>query len=132
MPDLLYLDASALVKLVVSEPETGTLESELASWPSRVSSVIVEVELRRAVYRERRALEHAEAVVESLTLVQLGEGLRRAAGQVGSPGLRSLDAIHLATALSLADDLGAFCCYDRRLSADAEAAGLTVLSPGLH
>lgn len=127
----MYLDASALVKLVVAERETRLLEVELASWPVRVSSVVVEVELRRAAFREREEVEHAETVVESLTLVQLDEGIRRAAGAAGSRVLRSLDAIHLATALSLGDDLGAFCCYDRRLLTDAEAAGLTVLSPGL-
>ena len=58
------------------------------------------------------------------------DDVRRLAATVGSPSLRSLDAIHLATALSLGDDLGAFCCYDRRLASEAEAVGLAVLAPG--
>lgn len=70
-------------------------------------------------------------MVESLSLIPLDDDLRRLAGDVGSRDLRSLDAIHLATALSLADDLGAFCCYDRRLAGEAKAAGLNILAPGL-
>ena len=66
-----------------------------------------------------------------LAIVPLDEAVWDTAAAVASPSLRSLDAIHLATALSLGDDLGAFCCYDLRLRADAKDAGLTVLSPGL-
>lgn len=71
-------------------------------------------------------------MLERLSRLALDDALREVAQAVGSPHLRALDAIHLATALWLGDDLGAFCCYDRRLLADAEAAGLAVLSPGLH
>ena len=73
----------------------------------------------------------ALAVLSGISFVELSGPIRRLAGEVGSPNLRSLDAIHLASALSLGDDLGAFCCYDLRLRADAKDAGLTVLSPGL-
>lgn len=125
----LYLDSSALVKLVRPEPETGALRAELQKWPDQTTSVVGEVEVARAA---ARAGASAEAVLAQLWLLELDERVRRMAHGIGSSALRSLDAIHLATALSLSEDLGAFCCYDDRLRADAEAAGLTVLSPGLH
>lgn len=131
MPALLYLDSSALVKLVVSERESTALQSELARWPEQASSVIAEVEVHRAALRVGRSSADAAAVVARLTRIALDDPLRAASQSVGSSVLRALDAIHLATALSLGDDLGAFCCYDRRLLGDAEAVGLTVLSPGL-
>ena len=127
----LYLDASALVKLVVVEPESEALVTELARWPHRVSSVIVDIELHRAAMRAGQSPERADAVLERMPLLTLNVERRELARRVGSRNLRALDAVHLASALTLGDDLGAFCTYDRRLAADAQAAGLTVLSPGL-
>ncbi len=127
----LYLDASALVKLVVVEPESEALVTELARWPHSVSSVIVDVELHRAAMRAGQPLERAADVLERMPLLTLNVQRRELARRVGSRNLRALDAVHLASALTLGDDLGAFCTYDRRLAADARAAGLTVLSPGL-
>lgn len=124
----LYLDSSALVKLVREERETHELLASLALWSEPLTSVVGEVEVRRVAARSGAS---ADDVLAALSLVELDEAVRRLAGRVGSAPLRSLDAIHLASALSLGDDLGSFCCYDRRLIADAEAAGLTVLSPGL-
>lgn len=131
MSELLYLDSSALVKLVVPEAESVPLLTELERWPQHASSVIAEVEIHRAALRVGQPREYADAVLQRLSRVALDGAVREPAQRVGSSFLRALDAIHLATALSLGDDLGAFCCYDRRLAADAEAAGLTVLSPGL-
>ncbi len=130
MPKLLYLDSSALVKLVRQEPETQALLVELEQWPEQATSVVGDIEVRRVAWREG-VTERVEAVLAELSLVKLDHPIRELAGRVGSPSLRSLDAVHLASALSLGDDLGAFCCYDRRLAADAEAAGLAVVSPGL-
>ena len=131
MPKLLYLDSSALVKLVVSERESLSLRDELRRWSHHASSVIAEVEVHRVALRVGRIARDADAVLDRLSRLALDEALRDAAQRVGSSTLRALDAIHLASALSLGDDLGAFCCYDARLLAHAEAAGLTVLSPGL-
>lgn len=131
MPELLYLDSSALVKLVLVEPESSALADELESWAQPVSSVIAEVEVHRAALRSSQPPGRADALLQRLWLLMLDGPRRRHAQRVGSPLLRALDAIHLASALSLGDDLDAFCCYDRRLIADAEAAGLNVLSPGL-
>lgn len=132
MFELLYLDSSALVKLVVPERESLSLRDELRRWSHHASSVIAEVEVHRAALRAGRTARDADAVLDRLSRLALDDAQRDAAQRVGSPTLRTLDAIHLASALSLGDDLGAFCCYDRRLLADAEAAGLTVISPGLH
>lgn len=120
------------MKLVQQETESEALIEALVRWPHQVSSAVAEVEIRRAARRTGQPPPRAEDVVARLGLLPLDEEVRLAAGGVGAPSLRSLDAIHLASALSLGDDLGAFCCYDGRLIADAEAAGLTVLSPGLH
>ena len=126
---LLYLDASALVKLVRAKLESDALLRELDGWHEQLTSVVAEVEVRRLAWRAR-VLERADAVLAELSLVELDEPVRRLAGRVG-PSLRSLDAIHLASALSLGNDLGGFCCYDRRLNAEAAAAGLPIVAPGL-
>lgn len=131
MAELLYLDASALVKLIVLERETQALTVELRRWPQRVTSVIGEVELHRAALRANEAAMLADSVLAGVSLIALSESRRELADRVGSQRLRALDAIHLASALSLGDEIGAFCTYDRRLAADAVAAGLNVLSPGL-
>ncbi len=116
------------MKLVRGEAETSELREALAEWQHRLTSTIGDFEVRRAAGRSG---VDPGWVLAGVVLVEFDERVRRLAATVGSPLLRSLDAIHLATALSLGDDLGGFCCYDRRLAADAEAAGLTVVSPGL-
>ncbi len=131
MPELLYLDASALVKLIVVERETAALIAELRLWPQRVTNVIADVELHRAALRASEVASLADSVLAGVSLLALTQSRLELARRAGSRHLRSLDAIHLASALSLGDDLGGFCCYDRRLADDAVAAGLTVLSPGL-
>jgi uncharacterized protein len=119
------------VKLIQVERESVQLADEVRRWPSHLTSVIGDVEFRRAAVRWKVEPARLEDVLAHLVLIELDEPIRLLAGRVGSSQLRSLDAIHLATALSLGDDLGAFCCYDLRLRADAKDAGLTVLSPGL-
>ena len=126
---LLYLDASALVKLVREETESHALLLEVNHWPELVTSVVGEIEVRRVARRGGAA--SPDALIEQLGLVELDRAVRALAVHVGSSTLRSLDAIHLASALSLGDELGAFCCYDRRLLAEAESAGLAILAPGL-
>ena len=91
--------------------------------------MIADVEVHRAALRVGQPLERPESVLERLSLLVLDEPRRALARRVGSPTLRALDAIHLASAISLGDDLASFCCYDSRLAADAEAAGLTVIAP---
>ncbi len=128
-----YVDASALLKLVLAEPERRALVRELMRWPDRVSSVLLPIECRRAVLRAGGPpglRDRLEAELDTVTLVHLDHAVRKLAGTIGPPGLRSLDAIHLATALSMGDLPGAFVTYDLRLAAAARALDLNVLAPG--
>jgi predicted nucleic acid-binding protein len=128
--ELAYLDSSALVKLVLEEKETAALTSFLREWPARVSSVVAYVEVHRASRREAvEATLRAEEVLELVNLIELDHAILDTARAVEPADLRSLDAIHLASALSLGADLGAFASYDRRLNEAAERAGLEVLTP---
>jgi uncharacterized protein len=127
---LLYLDSSALVKLVVPEPESGALREALRAWPERVSSVVAEIEVERVARRiGGGTIRRARSVLARLGLVELDEKVRSSAARLAPPELRTLDAVHLATALSLGDDLGALCAYDQRLALAATARGATVLMP---
>lgn len=131
MPDIAYLDSSAFVKLVVRETETAALRRFLKRWPRRASSALVRAEAVRAV---RRA--GAEAVARTLTLlrrmhlVALDDEMLERAGLLDPVTLRTLDAIHLATALSLQGDLGVVITYDERMAEGARALGLRVAVPG--
>jgi predicted nucleic acid-binding protein len=130
---LVYLDASALVKLVAEERESGALAAFLSGHCSRVSSVLARVEVIRAVGRSplgRAGRRRAEEVLARVALVHLSDEIMAAAGNLRPPDLRSLDALHLATALSLETELEGFVAYDTRLLAAATARGLTCWSPG--
>src|SRR6266496_2698905 len=119
---LLYLDSSAIVKLVVPEAETKALRELLRSWPERVSSVVARIEVERVARRiGGGAVRRARTVLSRIALVDLDEDVVRLAAALGPPELRTLDAIHLATAISLGRDLGALCAYDARLGSAAVA-----------
>lgn len=125
-----YLDASALVKLVASESESHALAAFLGEMEHRASSRVSVVELSRAAARHgRRAVVGVEAVLEALEFIELDAGLAFAAAAVGPSSLRSLDAIHLASAQAVAGSLGAFVTYDARLAQAAASLGLPVVTP---
>jgi uncharacterized protein len=129
-----YLDSSALLKLVLPEAERAALESAIAAWPDRLTSELSAVECRRAVRRQPEAAvlsPFMEDILSSITLLRFDSALLRLAGAIGPPGLRSLDAIHLASALSIGDYPEAFVTYDERLAEAARAAGLNVLTPSM-
>lgn len=128
---LLYLDSSALVKLVVEEAETRALESAIAGFGESVSSIVAAVEVPRAARRAGVADVEARAdrLVSKLDLLELTEQIVTRSAALDPPALRTLDAIHLASALSLGAELDAFAAYDERLTAAASAAGLNVVSP---
>jgi predicted nucleic acid-binding protein len=127
---LLYLDSSAIVKLVVPEPETEPLLELLRSWPERVSSVVARIEVERVARRiGRGAIRRAGIVLSRTGLVALDDLVVQTAAAVEPPALRTLDAVHLATALSLGKDLGAFCAYDARLARAAGSTAVEVLAP---
>ena len=128
-----YLDSSALIKLILPEPESAALEIELRQWPDWLSSTLAAIECRRVLKRihaPAAAIDRARCVLEMTTLLRLDEPVLSLAEHVGSPVLRSLDAIHLASALSIGDFPEAFITYDDRLAAAAHKLKLHVIQPG--
>ncbi len=131
-PGVLYLDASALVKLVLPEPESLALASLAAGGFDLATSTVGAIETRRAVLAavgDDSLGEQVEDLLQSVSLVGVTEEIRRAAGMLRPALLRTLDAIHLATALAFEGELRGFVAYDRRLADAASAAGLGVLAP---
>jgi predicted nucleic acid-binding protein len=127
LPD--YLDTSAFVKLVRSEPESSALRGELAG-RELLSSVLLTVEGRRAARRYGElAARRARVALTAITLVPLDEAILQAAADLEPAELRSLDALHLATVVSLGEDLERLFCYDVRLTDAAQALGIEVSRP---
>jgi predicted nucleic acid-binding protein len=129
--ELLYLDASAVVKLVVEEPESRALRAALRDRPRRVTSALALVEVQLAAERRRPVPPpgRASTILAGLTLIPIDQPVLVAAAGLGEYGVRALDAIHLATAGSLGEDLESLIAYDRRLLAAAEACGLATEQP---
>jgi predicted nucleic acid-binding protein len=131
---VIYLDASALVKLAVTEAESDALRAWLAERADdpRISSDLVRVEVTRAVMRSQpQALLQAQQVVSRLSKLLIRPELLTTAASLQPPALRSLNAIHLASAMLLRNRLTAFVGYDDRLNAAVRAAGLAVAAPGV-
>lgn len=126
-----YVDTSALVKLVVAEPETSALRAWLTEDErGPVSCDLARTELIRAVRRVAvDRMELARRVLDALTLLDVTTEIFEQAGRLAPPSMRSLDAVHLAAALSLGDDLEALVTYDDRLAEAARAHGIHVLAP---
>ncbi len=126
-----YLDTSALVKLVAAEPETEALRAWLADTPrDPIACDLVRTELMRAVRRaapDRAA--RARDVLDAITLCEVTSAVFEAAGRLEPAALRSLDAIYLAAALDLGDDLEGLVTYDVRLAEAAATLGIKVVAP---
>lgn len=130
---MIYLDSSALLKLVRAEEHSAPLAAWLGNRPdvSLVSSAVARVEVLRACRRiDERLVEQGAAVLDMLDVVPIDADVLVAASELPGPGLRSLDAIHVASALALDPDLESFVAYDERLLGAAAAAGLVVIQPG--
>lgn len=134
---MIYLDSAAIIKLIRREAAT----SDLVGWLNErsnlplVASALVEVEVPRALRRAApQGLVGVPATLARLYRVETDSSIRAAAAAYGERMLRSLDAIHLATAEMLANqpgtDFAFFVTYDRRLLDAAKAVGLPVASPG--
>jgi predicted nucleic acid-binding protein len=119
-----------LAKLLVSEPESKALVAHLDGIPV-VTSELSETELRRLAFRAggTETIPLAEKLITKLTTIPLTITILREAGVLPPPRLRLLDAIHLATALSLDEVVAEFACYDSRLAEAAAEAGLSVTAP---
>ena len=121
------------MKLPLGEDGHAALLEELAEWDGYVSSTLLAVESIRACgrYGAKYAADARDWLV-GLALLPLDDGIMDAATALGPTPLRSLDALHLATALSIRDDIGAFVAYDDRLVTAAAEHGLPVVSPGMR
>jgi len=127
---VVYLDSSALVKTVVAERESAALRRFLRSHPLRLACALARTEVIRAVrHLGPKVTARARQVVQRIDLVRVDDALLDAAGALDPAILRSLDAIHLASALSVAAELEAVVTYDARMAAGAALLGLRVVAP---
>lgn len=127
-----------MVKLIVTEPQSESLKDELAGWRERVTVSISLTEVMRACRLAVTGLDGAAAaavfedtqtVLARVQMLDADVPLLRDAGTLDPARLRTLDAIHLAAALSLGEELEALVTYDHRLAAAAGQHKLVVLSP---
>jgi uncharacterized protein len=126
----LYLDSSAIVKLVIAEAESAALGDHVRRAPALVSCTLARVEVVRAVAGHgAAAVRRARAVLGSLALIQLDEALLDDASELRESRLRGLDAIHLAAAAALRDDLAEVVTYDLRMADAARALHFAVAAP---
>jgi predicted nucleic acid-binding protein len=128
---LVYLDTSAFVKLVIPEPETAALIAALTPKAILVASEILEVEAVRATRRStgEGGVAAARTQLAGVRLLPLTDQIRRRACELEPPTLRSLDAIHIATALDLGERLECVYAYDASMATAASQAGLRISAP---
>jgi uncharacterized protein len=127
---IVYLDSSALVKLVVREHESDALTRHLRERRDRASCALARIEVVRAVQPHGRpAISRARRLLERVSLLRLDDILLDEAATFDGATLRSLDAIHLAAARALGDSLAEVITYDHRMAAAAHHAGLPVSAP---
>lgn len=126
-----YVDSSALVKLVVSEAESDALRRYLDTADQPISSILTTIEVARAAGRVAPGSgAEVAAVLDSIAIVSLDARIAAKAAGLLPASLRTLDAIHLATAMEFGIELSAFVCYDERLATAARGLGLAVVAPG--
>jgi len=140
MPGVLYLDASALVKLVMEEPESRALNTESRRWDDWISSEIACTEVPRAVVGAltRAGLagdviedgrRRADALMSRVITLEADRRVLVDAARVEPIETRTLDAIHVATVLQVRDEIGAVVTYDHRMVAALRQARIEVISP---
>lgn len=128
-PRVVYVDTSALAALLKPEPQSESLERWLDETSATlVSSDLLETELRRVAVRDGLSQTDVTALLDGVALAALDRAVFRNAGFLPMELLRTLDALHLETAIRL--DADAILTYDHRLGQAAESAGLTVIAPG--
>ncbi len=128
---VLYLDASAIVKLVVRESETDALMGYVSE-TELITSEIATIEVPRAAHLKTGAemvMGHAEELLLRFYIVALDDALLKSAARTRPPELRTLDAIHLASAIRIRDHIDAVVAYDHRLERAAKHSGLRVAAP---
>jgi uncharacterized protein len=128
-----YLDTSALLKLVVAEAESGALVQWLSGWSDQVTSTLAQVETLRTLRRKgasRATFARADEVLAAVDAIHLDGPVLAVASTLKDPLLRSLDALHLACALSIGGVPEAFVTYDARLASAARRMKINVVAPG--
>ncbi|HWF69760.1 MAG TPA: type II toxin-antitoxin system VapC family toxin [Mycobacterium sp.] len=130
---MIYLDTSALVKLIANETESAALRTYLGARTEQnwFTAALTRTELIRAASRtaSRGAVEHVRSLLASLDLVALTDRLLDVAATLAPASLRTLDAIHLAAAMTAGPRLDAIVTYDDRMATAASDAGLTLAQP---
>lgn len=125
-----YLDSSAIVKLAVREPESDALRRHLRRRRPWVSSALARTEVLRALLPgDESAIAAGRAILARCDLVRVNDRVLALAATMRPPGLRSLDAIHLATAQRLGGDVSELVIYDERMAEAAHQMGYRVSSP---
>ena len=125
-----YLDSSAIVKLVTEEPESVALRQFLRRRHKLTSSALAQTEVARALMEDGpEAMRRGWDVLQTVNLIRVNDRVLALAGELLPVELRSLDAIHLATAQLLGEDLGRVVTYDERMAAAARALRMPVVSP---
>jgi predicted nucleic acid-binding protein len=124
-----YVDASALAKLVLEEPDSAAMRGWYVENEHVLCSRIGIVETRRAVGRHVHDEAHLDLILRSVEVVEFDADIARRAAMIAPVSLKTLEAIHLASAVSLGIVVDAFVTDDDRLAAAARAAGLPVVRP---
>ncbi len=124
-----YVDASALAKLVLDEPGSEAMRRWYVESERVLCSRIGLIETRRAVGRYPHDPTHLDVVLRSVEIVELDAEIARDAASLGPVSLKTLDAIHLASAVRLGAEVQSFVTYDDRLAGAARAVGLPVVRP---
>jgi predicted nucleic acid-binding protein len=129
-----YIDSSALLKLAVREAETSALEADLAERDGLLVSRLGVIECRRATARasKGRLLQTLEQVLDAVYLLEITAAILDRAAELRPTVMRTLDAIHVATALSVNDRDLDVITYDDRMADAARENGLRVVQPGRH
>ncbi len=136
-PAILYVDTSALLKLLVREAESAAIERELLTWRELATSIVAEVELPRAVARAREERPDAvidgsvvlQGVLSAAAIIPLNEAVVAAARKVKPVHVGALDAIHIASALSLGRHLAGVVTYDKRMQDALKPLRVSVIAP---
>jgi predicted nucleic acid-binding protein len=125
-----YMDSSAIVKLAVREPESAALRRYLRRKRPLVTSALARAEVARALLPlGDTAVQRGAEALRRLDLVRLNNRVLGSAGALLPAEVRTLDAIHLATAQQLGTDLARVCTYDDRMATAAKGLGWTVVAP---
>lgn len=118
------------MKALLGETGEAALLAELANWDGYVSSALLAVEsIRACARRSAEDAREARGWLGGVSLLPLDDPILDKATELEPAGLRSLDALHLATALSIREELGVFVTYDERLSDAAKEQGLPTGRP---